>query len=355
MLCSKCGTQLPDEAQFCYKCGAAQSSAAPPAPAAAGNVDGKGEQQNKVVAPADTTALKCPSCGAPLAPKFGEMVITCAYCGSAVSLGMEGWKSLSKQTMLPLKLQTQDDVLGIIHSHMDKGLLHRHLQESSTLEEMTLTYVSYWIISASARTSIVAADATAQVGTLATDAALLGILAGAAGMAGGGRGGFGGFGGFGGGLLGGAMMGGMMGGGMMGGGMMGGGASKKAYQLDANYNFPVVALKSLTLYQPKEYQFALDERTFFDINKVPKGIQILNGDIGEEAAKSQAKTLVDQLQSDKAHQQYHMIQQISTDVDVSEAELMHAPVWFARYEHKSKKIVLVIDANSGGIINSIGL
>jgi hypothetical protein len=50
-----------------------------------------------------------------------------------------------------------------------------------------------------------------------------------------------------------------------------------------------------------------------------------------------------------------MIQQIKTEVDISEAELMHAPVWFARYDHKGNKIVLVIDANSGGVINSIGL
>jgi len=36
-----------------------------------------------------------------------------------------------------------------------QGFLHRHLQESSTLEEMTLTIVPYWVIPASARTSVV--------------------------------------------------------------------------------------------------------------------------------------------------------------------------------------------------------
>jgi hypothetical protein len=52
--------------------------------------------------------------------------------------------------------------------------------------------------------------------------------------------------------------------------------------------------------------------------------------------------------------QYHMIQQIHTDVDVADVELLHAPTWFVRYDHKGNKIVLVIDANSGGVINSIG-
>lgn len=124
--------------------------------------------------------------------------------------------------------------------------------------------------------------------------------------------------------------------------------------MDNDYNFPIVALKALTQYQPKDYQFKLEDRMLFDETKV-KGLKVLNGDVGEEVAKSQAKTMVDQLQSEKAHSAHHMIQQISTESDVGEAELLHAPVWFARYDHKGSKIVLVIDANSGGIVNSIGL
>jgi hypothetical protein len=136
---------------------------------------------------------------------------------------------------------------------------------------------------------------------------------------------------------------------------MGYGGYRKMEQMDANYNFPVVALKALTEYQPKDYQFDLDGRVLFDISKIPKNIKILNGDIGEDAAKAQAKTLVDQLQSDKAHAKYHMIQQLNTQSDVGDVELLHAPIWFARFDHNGKKIVLVIDANSGRIINSIGL
>jgi hypothetical protein len=49
---------------------------------------------------------------------------------------------------------------------------------------------------------------------------------------------------------------------------------------------------------------------------------------------------------------YHMIQQIITQSDVGDLELLYAPIWFAKYDHKGKKIVLVIDANSGRVINS---
>ena len=336
MFCPKCGAQLPDDAGFCYKCGARVGGAAPQQQQPA-----KGEQD--VVAPTGAKSLKCPSCGAPISPKFGEMFITCEYCGSSVSLGNQGWKSIDKHTMLPVKFAQQDDVMKEIHGLMDRGLLHRHLQESSTLEEVNLAMVPYWLIPVSARTSLVAVDAGAEVGQIATTAALAGILGGAMS---GDRGGFGG-----GGLMGGLLLGTMMGG---GGGFGGGQGSSRAYQLDNDYNFPIVGLKALTVYQPKDYQFNLEGRVLFDETKV-KGMKVLNGDVGEEVAKSQAKTLVDQLQSDKAHAAHHMIQQISTQSDVGEAELLHAPVWFARYSHKNGKIVLVIDANSGGVINSIGL
>jgi len=187
-----------------------------------------------------------------------------------------------------------------------------------------------------------------NVGQTVTEAAILGLILG--GMGGMGRRGFGGrrfiFSGF-------SMVG--MFPGIMMIGAYGQGGIRKTYEMDNNYNFPIVAVKSLIEYQPKNYEFNLKERMLFDISKVPKGVKILNGDLGEEAADYQVKTLVSQLQSDKAHEQYHMIQQLQTEVDVSESELLHAPIWFVRYDYKGHKIVLVIDGNSGHLINSIGL
>jgi len=46
---------------------------------------------------------------------------------------------------------------------------------------------------------------------------------------------------------------------------------------------------------------------------------------------------------------------LHTDVDVADSELLYAPIWFARYDHKGNKIVLVVDANSGAVNNSFGL
>lgn len=289
------------------------------------------------------------------------MVITCEYCGSAVALQSSGWTNIQKQSMLPVKIDTTDALNAIIRPMMDKGLLHRHLQENSTQEEMSLSYVPYWIVSVSARTNIVAVDETQQIAQTATTAALMGAILGGMG------GGFGGGGG-GGGMRGGGgrrrifsqplFPGAFRFGSIMAYGMgmgYGGGGGRKTDQMDANYNFPVIALKALTAYQPRDYQFDLQGRQIFDITKISKNIKILNGDIGEEDAKAQAKTLVDQLQSQKAHAKYHMIQQLNTQMDLGDVELLHAPIWFVKYDHKGNKIILVVDASSGRVINSIGL
>jgi hypothetical protein len=293
-----------------------------------------------VIAPLEAKSLKCPQCGAAITPKFGEMIVSCEYCGNAVMLGDNGWKGIQKQTMLLLKLSEQDKVVAEIRSLMDRGLLHRHEYEDSKLEEMNLSFIPYWIVSISARTSVVASDVAVQAGQIATTAALFGVMGSAMG---GRRGGAG----IAGPLLAGAVLGGMTGPGQS--------AARKAYQMDNNYNLAVVAVKAFNQYQPRNYQFNLPERMLFDVSKIPKGIKALNGDVGEETAKYQAKAFADQLQSEKAHAQYHMIQQLQSDIDVAEAELLYAPIWFAQYDHKGNKIILAIDGNSGGLINSIGL
>jgi len=353
MYCHNCGAELPDDANFCTKCGASTGLNAPKPTT----------PSRPVIAPSGVTSLKCPSCGAPITPKFGEMVITCDYCGTAITLGSEGWTNIQKQTMLPLIVSTFDQLNSIIKPMMDKGLLHRHLQEDSKQEEMSLTYVPYWIVSVSARTSVVATNETAQIAQTASTAALMGVIFGGMGGGYGGgarRGGFGGRRAFEGefgvsnpfasilGLKRLRIM-------AFGMGMGGYGGNRNAQQMDANYNFPVIALKALTDYQPHDYQFNLEDRELFDISKLPKDVRILNGDISEDVAKSQAKTLIDQLQSQKAHAKYHMIQSIHTDSDVGDVELLHVPVWFAKFDHKGNKIVLVVDANSGRVINSVGL
>lgn len=330
--CSKCGSRLPNDAAFCHKCGSPTSHDGSTKPA-----------RSRVVARSGVFSLKCPSCGAPLTPSFGEMILTCEYCGSGVALGSQGWANIRKHTILPLRITSKAVVDSTIHSLMNEGLLRWHVWERSRQEDLSLVYVPYWIVSVSARTSIVAVDATGQLATTVATAAILGSVA-AAGGRGGRRGS----------AMDAAILGGVVAGSM---GRRGGrAANTRAYQMSENHNYPVVAVRAFNELQPPDYEFALRERLLFDRSKVPRGVKVLNGDVGEEDAKQQARTLVDQLQSQKAHEKYRMIQQISTDIDIGQAELLHAPVWVGRYLFKRKrKIVVIVDANSGSPINSVGL
>jgi len=247
MNCPNCGTQLPDDAAFCFKCGT-QISRGQGGGSQGGNTGQKTQaaapqKQEQVIAAQGVTSFKCPNCGAPLSPKFGEMVITCEYCGSGVALGNQGWTNIQKQSMLPVKIVTTDDLNKIINPMMDKGLLHRHLQENSSQEEMNLSYVPYWIVNVSARTNIVATDETQQIAQTATTAALLGVILGGMGGGGGGMGGPRGGGGrrriFGDGIFGSSLYPGAFGFGSirawgMGMGYRGGGGGRKTDQMDAN-------------------------------------------------------------------------------------------------------------------------
>lgn len=342
MFCEKCGNQIPDDAAFCPKCGARQENAT----AATNNntQQPSNSQAGSVIAGPSVQELKCPGCGAPIKPQFGEMVITCEYCGTSISLENTGWKNIKKHSMLPLVLASKDNAIADLKKQMDHGLLRHHLEEESTLEELSLSYVPYWVVPVSAITHYTAVDAAAEIGTIAATAAIMGLASGSFGGRGGGMGG-----GLGVGLVEGTMVGGMMGGGF------GGNGNIRAYTLDNNYNYPVVAVKALTQYQPKDYSFDLGKRVDFDSTKLPKGVKVLNGDVGEESAKYESKTNVDQIQSSRAHAQHHMIRNIQTQSEVGEPELLHAPIWFARFVYKKKNIVLVIDASNGGVINSIGL
>ena len=327
MFCVKCGLQLPDDAVFCVKCGAKQIQVV------------TAKQDVSI----ETQQVKCSSCGAPIVPKFGEMVVTCEYCGSSISLENKGWQNIAKHFMLPITISDKDRITARLHQMMDKGLLHRHLQESSTLEELDFLMVPYWIIPVTAKTNLIATDIAVEIGSIAATAAMAGMMGGALG-GGSRRGGFGG-----------GMMNGMLFGTMMGGGGMMNSNATKAYTYDESYNCPVIAVKSLTAYQPHGYEFSFDNKTDFDSKKIPKSVKILNGDINEDTAKNQAKNIVDQIQSQRVHAKYHMIRQMETQEDVASGELLHVPIWFAQYDHKGKKIILIIDANSGNAINSMGL
>ncbi len=112
-------------------------------------------------------------------------------------------------------------------------------------------------------------------------------------------------------------------------------------------------MKSMTAYQPKDYQFALGERAFFDKKAIPEGSAILNGDLGEDAARNAARAYVEQLQSELAHKKHSMISNIHSQVDITEGELLHVPVWYFSLDHRGEKTVILVDGNAGRVMRTV--
>ena len=326
--CEKCGVQLPDGAKFCYKCGAPMGGAGA-APGGGGGAGGASASSAGVLAPAGAQELKCPSCGAPIHPVFGEMVITCDYCGGSVTLGGQGWKEINKHTMLPLKVPDEEAALRVVKDYLDQGFFHRHFFEEAKLTDRKLSYIPFWVLPASASTTFqyqaVATSVGATVGTMAAGA-LLGS------MLGGGRGGY-------------AVV------PIFAGPVVN---PTRSQTISGEYEYPVVAVKAMSQYQPKDYQFSLSDRSLFDRKSVPQGTPVLNGDVGEDVAQHAARAYVQQLQSEEAHKKHGMISNIQTQVNVSDGELLHVPVWYFQFDHKGAKPVVLIDANAGKVIQTIG-
>lgn len=320
--CVKCGTGLPDDAKFCAKCGTPVGAPGPSGGAAPSSGGG-----GSPLAPTGAQELKCPSCGAAIHPVFGEMVITCDYCGGSVTLGGQGWKEINKHTMLPLKVLDRDAALKVVREYMDEGFLHRHDFEESKVTEEKLSYVPFWVLPASASTTYqyqaVATSVGATVGTVAAGALLGSVLGGR-------RGGF-------------AVI------PIMGGPVVN---PTRSETVSGQYEYPIVAVKAMSEYQPKDYQFGLADRALFDKKGVPQGTPVLNGDLGEDAAQHAAKAYVQQLQSEIVHKKHSMVSGLKCDVDVSEGELLHVPVWYFQFDHKGQKAVVLVDAHGGRVIRT---
>lgn len=322
--CTKCGTSLPDDAKFCAKCGASiASTGGPPQPASAPAPAG-----GPSIAPAGAQELRCPACGAPIKPVFGDMVITCDYCGGSVTLGGQGWQAISKHTMLPLKVPDQAAALKAVHDFMDAGFMHHHEFEESKVSEAKLSYVPFWVLPVSATTTYqyqaMAASVGATVGTMAAAELLGGALGGRRG-------------------------------GMTVIPIMAGPVVNptRSETISGQYEYPVIAVKSMSSYQPKDYEFSLAERALFDRKSVPDGTPILNGDLGEDSARSAANAYVQQLQSEAAHKKHSMVSQLQTHVDISEGELLHVPVWYFLLDRKGAKTIVLIDGHAGRVIRTV--
>jgi hypothetical protein len=256
------------------------------------------------------------------------MIITCGYCGSSVSLANDGWKSIQKHTMLPMTVTDRGAVMKVVQGYLDAGFLHRHFLEESKILEEKVEFVPFWVVPATASTTYqyqaVATTVGATAGTMAVGALLGSALSRGSG---------------------GTTVVPIMGGPVVN--------PQRSDTISGQYEYPVIAVKAMTAYQPKDYQFSLPNRTLFDKKAIPSTIPLLNGDVGEDVARNAAEAYVKQLQAEIIHKKHSMVSQLQTQVTVSEGELLHTPIWYFRFEHKKENVLVLIDAHAGKVIRTM--
>lgn len=304
MYCKKCGAQIPDDSDFCPKCGAPQK-ANPSQNASQGG--GKPADQEEIL-----KDMKCPNCGAPLSPAPGEAMVVCLYCGTSISLGSLGWSKVDEHFILDIKVAMKDQAQQIAKSFLDNSLFHRHLFEKSKQKNIELTYVPYWIMDA---------GYSAQY-KYKKEQVNPGMFVGA---------GFGGRGGF-------------------------GGPTVNMQTVvetgtDVNtVNYPVIAAENLNQYQPPDYVFNISDKRPVNQSDVTGPIKLMNGSMGEEKVRMEGSIRIQQWEIRKLQRSIHGFLSADVKVDIADIFLVHIPVWTLEFQHKNESMFLLIDAHNSRIM-----
>lgn len=304
MYCRKCGTQIPDDSDFCPKCGAPQSGGSVPGPSQ--NTD-KQQDKEEIL-----KKMKCPNCGAPLNPASGEAMIVCSYCGTSISLGSMGWSRVSKHFILDIKVPMKDQAEQIAKSFMDNSIFHRHLYEKSELKKIELNYLPYWIMDA---------GYSAQYKYKREQINPGGFVA----VGGRGRGGF-------------------------------GGPTINMQTIiesgtDVNeVNYPVIAIDNLNQYQPPDYIFNLADKRAIKQDDMNGSVKLMNGTIGEEKGRMEGKVRIAQWEIRRLQKRVHGFLSADVSVDIADMFLVHIPIWALQFQHKAEMIFLLIDAHNSRVM-----
>ncbi|HKW42841.1 MAG TPA: hypothetical protein VJP06_01520 [Thermoplasmata archaeon] len=308
---------------------------AAPGPAPMGQAYNPNAPVQAVATPPLPQSFKCSSCGAPMTPSAGLALVVCEYCGAVTTMGAGGAAQVFQKHFMLVNKLNNESAMESGGTWLNKGIFRRKVAERSELGQVTLRYVPYWVVP----TSVVAdfqgtknAGVGAGAGMMmhgdgkqkAAGAALFALTMAAAAA---------------------------------------GGQNRNAPvntqpqivrvrdRIQLQRNIPVVAVRGYNQYQP------LDGFTFEDQNKMnfdkrqTGGVDVQSGDVSEAEAKAQAQALAHKFAEKEAKKRVDNLESIQVYPTTYDGELLHAPVWFMEYEHKGKKMFILIDGASGQVMN----
>lgn len=230
--------------------------------------------------------VSCPSCGAPLKIKAGELVIICEYCGTAVNLKAEK-PFLLKHSIIPNNY-SEEEIQNLVRAWMRSGYaMPENLARRARIKQARLVFLPFYVVTVHA--------ATDYEGVFTRT----------------------------------------------------GGQRRVKDTITGDYQWIIVGRRS-TQFPEREYRIPLSGKASFDLSLVQG--EFLNAEIDEDEAQERARTEIEAHHNYLMKEKVDEVAEVSTTIDVENCEFLHAPIWFIDYEYQRNVYHVIIDGSTGQVI-----
>jgi len=233
-------------------------------------------------------SVDCHNCGAPLALKAGEVIITCEYCGTAFNVASDEAFFL-KHSIIPANID-KEDCKEIVRRWMSSGSLKpSNLASDSRIADMSLTFLPFYIVHANVRTSF--------------------------------RGSF----------------------------NRTGGYESRLGHLNKEYYWKILGRRG-SRFPTKEYEIPLVGKETFSLSKIPDNAKYLNAEFDEKDADDLARSEIGAHQKFLLSDQVDKFDTIDHEFEIEDVEFIHAPVWKVDFTFRSVSYQVLLCGSTGEVI-----
>lgn len=269
----------------------------------------------------------CTRCGAPISPSQEDLIITCRYCGFTISMGTQ--EEIKTHSMLENHLFTQQ-AAEAAQKYMDKGILRSGVSRDAQITNVKLRFVPFWTFPVNTQTSYSGVTGAGLSGEMhQAEAALTDKRASKLSKF---------------------------------GSLVKAGASAYmemqqkdhkpttvSLSFSSHYVWPILARKTM-ISEINYYDVPAARKTPFDVGKISSDSEFLNTEFNEEEAKSKVRAEVEARERLLASGRVDTLQSCSTNVNVGDGELVHAPIWFVHYTLKGENYAFLVDGSEGKVL-----
>ena len=232
--------------------------------------------------------IRCSHCGAPVEFKPGEIIATCKYCGFTTVI--ETGQAFNFEHSLILNNYTEEQIENLVRDWMRSGFMKPgDLAKKSKIEEKSLVYLPFWVVSAEATTKYKGIFERISP------------------------------------------------------------AIVKEGQIQKEYNWLVLAREAAG-FPARDYDVPLAGKIPYDFRKIEGFAKLLNSEIDRDEALELAKQQIEALHRFLLQQDIDKIVEANTTINLKQMVYLHAPIWFIKYQYKDNMYQLIIDGSEGVVL-----